>query len=224
MNVHLQWIDVFAQNDESLDIRFDRLGEQFFDFYQLFSQIKNIRFSLSKQQQTTFNQYFEQAQQQYCELLGTDYIGTIRRLGLITFRIATVLTVLRLMDTSNTITPQFSNQKSQIKNPNSQFSILNSQLICSTSDFQTAMEILKVLVQHSAYVFRQLPVATHTKPDNPKFVLFQALPDQFDRAKYIEVAAQLQIPESTAEKQITRYINAGLLIRQTHGKYSKKDT
>jgi hypothetical protein len=127
MNVHLQWIDVFAQNDESLDIRFDRLGEQFFDFYQLFSQIENIRFSLSKQQQTAFNQYFDQAQQQYCELLGTDYIGTIRRLGLITFRITMVLTVLRLMGTPNTITPQFSNQKSQIKTPNSQFSILNSQ-------------------------------------------------------------------------------------------------
>jgi predicted transcriptional regulator len=57
---------------------------------------------------------------------------------------------------------------------------------------------------------------------NHKFVLFQALPDQFDRAKYIEVAAQLQIPESTAEKQITRYINAGLVIRQLQGKYVKK--
>jgi hypothetical protein len=230
MNVHLQWIDVFAQNDESLDIRFDRLGEQFFDFYQLFSQIENIRFSLSQQQQTTFNQYFEQAQQQYCELLGSDYIGTIRRLGLITFRIATVLTVLRTMETGHISTHEI--HKSHIANPTSQISYLkshisnpNSQyaLLCSDIDFQISMEILKVLVQHSAYVFRQLPVATHTKTVNPKFVLFQALPDQFDRAKYIEIATQLQIPESTAEKQITRYINAGLLIRQTHGNYKKTE-
>ena len=54
--------------------------------------------------------------------------------------------------------------------------------------------------------------------------LFQALPNQFDRKKYIEVAAQLQIPESTAEKQIARFLNAGLLMRQTHGSYAKKDT
>ena len=222
MNVHLQWIDVFAQDEnQSLDIIFDNLGKHFFDFYQQFSQIESIRFSLSKQQQTTFNKYFEQAQQQYCELLGSDYIGTIRRLGLITFRIAIVLTVLRLMNTINTtachcgLDPQ---------PQNSPFSILHSQLTCSDTDFQISMEILKILVQHSAYVFRQLPVATHTKNTNPKFLLFQALPDQFDRAKYIEVAAQLQIPESTAEKQITRYINAGLLIRQTHGNYTKKDT
>ena len=84
------------------------------------------------------------------------------------------------------------------------------------------MEILKVLIQHSAYVFRQLPAVTHTKNVNPKFALFQALPNQFDRAKYIEIATQLQIPESTANKQITRYITAGLLTRQTHGYYKKE--
>ena len=54
--------------------------------------------------------------------------------------------------------------------------------------------------------------------------LFQALPAQFDRAKYIEVASQLQIPESTADKQIARFLNAGLLIRQTHGSYVKTES
>jgi len=230
MNVHLQWIDVFAQNEnESLDICFDQLGDQFFDFYQQLSQIENIRFSLSKKQQTTFNHYFEQAQQQYCELLGSDYIGTIRRLGLITFRIATILTVLRVMETGHISSHEI--HKSHISNPNFQISYLKSHipnlntqyaLLCSDTDFQISMEILKVLIQHSAYVFRQLPIVTHTKAVNPKFLLFQVLPDQFDRAKYIEVATQLQIPESTANKQITRYVNAGLLTRQAHGYYKKE--
>ena len=100
--------------------------------------------------------------------------------------------------------------------------ICPTTITCSDTDFQIAMEILKVIVQHSAYIFRQLPVATHTKTVNPKFVLFQALPDQFDRTQYIEIAAQLQIPESTAEKQIARYLNAGLLTRQAQGKYIKR--
>jgi hypothetical protein len=102
--------------------------------------------------------------------------------------------------------------------------IMVQTLSCSDTDFQTSMQILKVLIQHSAYIFRQLPVATHTSNVSPKFALFQALPNQFDRAKYIEVAAQLQIPESTAEKQITRYITTGLLTRQAPGKYAKKTT
>ena len=54
--------------------------------------------------------------------------------------------------------------------------------------------------------------------------LFQALPTQFDKAKFIEIATQLQIPESTANKQIARFCNAGLLIRQAHGNYAKKDS
>jgi predicted transcriptional regulator len=56
-------------------------------------------------------------------------------------------------------------------------------------------------------------VATLAPTNNPKMTLFQALPAQFDRTKYIEVAAQLQIPESTADKQIARFLNAGLLAK-----------
>jgi hypothetical protein len=206
MNIRLQWIDVFATNgNESLDQRFDRFGNVFFDFYRTLKQYENIRFSLSSKQQVEFNTYFEQVQQQYWELLGNDYIGTIRRLGLITFRIAMVLTTLRIMDDGH----------------------INGTIICSDTDFEIAMEILKVLLQHAAYVFRQLPQATSTQTtqnSNPKMALFQALPNQFDRAKYLEIASQLQIPESTANKQIARFCNAGLLIRQTHGNYAKKDS
>jgi len=201
MNIRLQWIDVFDCNvNESLDQRFNRFGDVFFDFYRILKQYENIRFSFSNSQQKQFNAYFKQVQQQYWELLGNDYIGTIRRLGLITFRVAMVLTVLRVMDTGS----------------------IDNTMVCEDTDFQIAMEILKVLLQHAAFVFRQLPAATPTPNGNPKMALFQALPDQFDRAKYIEVATQLQIPESTADKQIARFCNAGLLIRQTHGNYVKK--
>jgi hypothetical protein len=205
MNIRLQWIDVFACNEnESLDRRFNRFGDVFFEFYRTIKQYENIRFSLSANQQKQFNTYFEQVQQQYWELLGNDYIGTIRRLGLITFRIAMVLTTLRMMDGNS----------------------INTAIVCSDTDFQIAMEILKVLLQHAAFVFKQLPQATvnPTQNNNPKMVLFQALPAQFDRTKYIEIAAQLQIPESTADKQIARFLNAGLLIKQAHGSYAKKDT
>jgi hypothetical protein len=87
------------------------------------------------------------------------------------------------------------------------------------------MEILKILLQHASFVFRQLPQAT-TAPTaqntNPKMALYRALPAIFDKAKYLEIATQLQIPESTANKQIARFCNAGLLIRQAHGNYTKK--
>ena len=203
MNIRLQWIDVFACNEhESLDQRFDRFGEVFFDFYRTIKHYQDIRFSLSSSQQAQFNHYFEQIQQQYWELLGNDYVGTIRRLGLITFRMAMVLTTLRIMEDGN----------------------INAMLVCSDTDFHIAMEMVKVLLQHAAYVFRQLPqaVQNQTPGTNPRMALFEALPPQFDRTRYIEVASQLQIPESTADKQIARFCNAGLLVRQAHGSYLKK--
>ncbi|MFA6894890.1 MAG: DUF3987 domain-containing protein [Bacteroidales bacterium] len=196
MNIRLQWIDVFACNEhESLDQRFDCFGEVFFDFCTI-KHYQDIRFSLSSSQQSQFTHYFEQIQQQYWELLGNDYVGTIRRLGLITFRVAMILTTLRL------IAPPLRGGWEGL-------------LVCSDTDFQIAMEMVKVLLQHAAYVFRQLPqVAQNQTPNtNPRMALFEALPPQFDRTRYIEVASQLQIPESTADKQIARFCKAGLLVR-----------
>jgi hypothetical protein len=70
-------------------------------------------------------------------------------------------------------------------------------IICSDTDFNASLEIVKILIQHAAKVYDALP-AEITPPinNNPKLALLQTLPDQFDRAKYIEIATQLQIPEN----------------------------
>jgi hypothetical protein len=160
-----------------------------------------MRFCLTASQQQAFNAYFARAQVQFLALYGDDYIATVRRLGLMTFRISMILTVLRLMETNKFV----------------------SLLICSDTDFNTALEMVKILVQHAARVFDALPAdSAPPTTNNPKLALLQALPQQFDRIKYIEVAAQLQIPESTANKQIARFCNAGLITRQAFGRYEKK--
>jgi len=203
MNFRLQWIDVFAYNQaESLDQRFNRFGDVFFEFYKTLKKHENIQFSLSDSQQPMLNKFFEQVQEQYFELLGKDFVGTVRRLSVITFRITMVLTVLRMMDTGK----------------------INSKIVCSDTDFQIAVEIVKVLLQHAAFVFQQLPQPPTTKHNsNSKTMLFQALPPQFDKAKYIEITKQLGMPESTANKQIKKFLDAGLLTRLKHGNYTKTD-
>jgi DNA-binding IclR family transcriptional regulator len=52
--------------------------------------------------------------------------------------------------------------------------------------------------------------------------LFQALPHQFEKSRYNEIAAQLQIPESTANKWLTKFVANNLLIKQAHGSYIKQ--
>lgn len=201
MNIKPVWKDVFANpGDQTLDNYFKGLGEHFYEFYRYLNTQSEMRFCLTVTQQIAFNEHFSQAQLQFLALYGDDYIATVRRLGLITFRISMIMTVLRLMEDQHFTTP----------------------LICCDADFNTALEMVKILVQHAAKVFEALPVnPVPQATSNPKLALLQALPSQFERAKYIEVAAQLQIPESTADKQIARFCKAGLLVRQAHGNYLK---
>ncbi|GHT18202.1 hypothetical protein FACS189429_4250 [Bacteroidia bacterium] len=101
MNIKPVWKDVFANaGDQTLDLYFKDLGEHFYDFYNQLKQQQEMRFCLTASQQQAFNAYFAQAQIQFLALYGDDYIATVRRLGLIIFRIAMILTVLRLMQTN----------------------------------------------------------------------------------------------------------------------------
>ncbi len=202
MNLRLEWLDVFASHHsgESLDKVFDNFGTQFFDFYQTLKAMPEIRFALTTEQQTAFNQYFEQTQLQYYELCGKDYIGTVRRLGLITYRFALILSALRIMETGD----------------------FCPTLVCADDDFNTAMQMTKTLIQHAAHVFTLLSPQPADKQGDKKTAFLNALPQRFDRAKYLEIAKQLNIPDSTADKQIKKYCTAKLLERQTHGTYQKK--
>ena len=202
MNLRPIWKDVFAGDDEQpLEHKFDVYGKEFLDF-NLFlrQQPVRFRFAFSSSQQKAFNAYFEQTQLQYLELCGDDYVGSIRRLGLIAFRLAMIITALRIIDTGE----------------------VSSVLVCNDCDFNTVMEIVKVLVLHAAYIFEQLPKDTATQqPLNHKRQLLDALPAEFDRQTYLAVAKNLNIPDKTAEKQISRFVDAGLLKRPSHGKYCK---
>jgi hypothetical protein len=202
MNIRYEWKDVFAgESGQTLDHYFDHLGDQFHELYKcLLSQVKPMRFCLTISQQKHFNSYFEQTQIQYIELCGEDYIGTVRRLGLITFRIAMILTALRIMDNGE----------------------LRSPLVCSDTDFNIAMEIVKVLVQHAAHVFQQLPTDTAAKVQpNQKQQFLNMLPVEFDRQTYLSVADKLKIPAKTAEKQIARFAKTGLINHYAQNQYRK---
>jgi len=202
MNVRPVWNDVFANSsDQTLDSYFNHLGMQFFDLYKhLECQSEPIRFCLTSGQQQAFNAYFAQTQNQYLCLYGADYLATVRRLGLITFRMAMILTALRIMDDGD----------------------IHSPLVCRDNDSNTALSMVKILVQHAAQVFQQLPSeAVTTAPKNQKQQFLDELPKEFCRKDYLTVANKLGIPDKTAEKHIKRFSVNGLIIHFAHDKYKK---
>lgn len=202
MNIRPVWNNVFANSsDQTLDSYFNHLGMQFFDLYKhLEYQTEPIRFCLTSGQQQAFNAYFAQTQNQYLCLYGADYLATVRRLGLITFRIAMILTALRMMDDGD----------------------IHSPLVCRDSDFNTALSMVKILVQHASMVFQQLPSEAVTPtPKNQKQQFLDELPQEFCRKDYLAVAQKLGIPDKTAEKHIKRFAINGLINHFAHDRYKK---
>ena len=82
--------------------------------------------------------------------------------------------------------------------------------------------MVKILVQHAANVFQQLPAEPVTAPPkNQKQQFLDELPQEFCRKDYLAVAQKLGIPDKTAEKHIKRFTDNGLISQYAHDKYQK---
>ena len=203
MNLKLEWRDVFSESTDCLDDYFINLGQQFFQFYQTLQQSQTIRFELSSEQKQQFNSFFATVQEEYANLFGLDIVASVRRLGLITFRLAMILTTLRLMG---------GKAKSDV-------------IVCDDTDFRTVLIMARVLLQHTAHVLGTLPAidsssASKSQPANRQ-LFYDMLPHDFNRSTYLAIAAQLNIPPKTAEKQISRLCAHGQLTRISQGNYRK---
>jgi len=142
--------------------------------------------------------FFTQIQEKYLTLQGMDYMATIRRLGLIAFRIAMVFTSLRLLETGD----------------------FSEKQVCTDSDFQTALSMVRILVKHSSHVYSELPEDIKpAKPKDRKEQFLDKLPEKFSRQDYLELAKSLSIPVRTAEKYIYQFTEKGLLFRDQQNSY-----
>lgn len=204
MNVQLNWKNVFAfDSDNGLDDFFDKLGNEFYGLYKMLANGHEIQFAYTAEQQQEFNKLFEQLHATQIALQGLDYMATIRRLGLIAFRLCMVLSALRILE-------------------HGEYPV---KMICENRDFQTVMAMVKVLVKHSGKVFSELPEETLLpRRKNQKERFYDTLPNSFNRQGYLEVANAMSTPEKTAEGYITAFCKNGLLHRYKQDHYLKPET
>ena len=217
MPTEIVWHDMFsADNDTTADDLFKEIGKDFYEFHKLLSA-QSIRFTLTLDQQRQFNGFFSSTQADYAVMYGDDIIASVRRLGLILFRFAMILTVLRRMD-AGTFPLPVGNEDGQRQ---------EAVLSCADADFATALAMVKVLLQHSAAVFQTLPRHDFYKPrghrvtSDRRQAFFEALPDAFGRAAYLKAAASLGITEKTAERYISELCKSGHLSHPAIDSYIK---
>ena len=204
LNVNLEWRDVFAYKDKTpIDDYFRQLGKEFYNLYQILLESQPLMFGFTSSQQQQFNNVFQEFQNRYIKVLGYEFLASVRRFGLITYRIAMILSVLRIHE----------------------FGEMPNPFLCEDDDFNTAISMARVLLMHTSRVFQDLPQDAPSNPGKQSTQLRQrfldALPAQFDRSTYVSIAQSIGIPSKTAEKLITKFKDNGLLIHEAKNKYQK---
>jgi hypothetical protein len=172
-----------------------------YEVYHLYDRLKKlpylVNFKLTDQQALRFTGFFQTLLDKNKMLLSRDLDANTKRLGVITFRIAMVLSALRFMEMEIGM---------KIRN----------SLICNDTDFDTAMTIAATLESHAVAVYQQMPKVT-MKGMRLKF--YEKLPKQFDRRQYLAVAKEIGLNSKTAENYISLF-NKKLLVHD-YNQYTK---
>lgn len=202
---NLEFKNVFKRSaGQSLNEYFTKLGEDYLTFYHVLKALPEpLEFSFTNGQQQEFLDFFSETQTDLFIDFGDGILATVRRLAVIAFRIAMVLSGLRLMENGN----------------------FYEDVVCSDADFHTAMTISRALLSHSTKVFCELFDEKQQKrlSSSAEQSLLDSLPEDFGRQDYIAAAKKLGINERTAEGYVAKFCGKmGLVERQGYGKYHKK--
>ena len=200
MNMKLIWKDVFASKTENgLDVHFEKLGNEFYSLYQTLQANPDVHFSLTPSQQLQFNQFFEKMQTLYVNIQEEEIISSVRRLGLIAYRIMMIFSALRIMEDGN----------------------IEQTIYCNDTDFQNTLDMITILVKHSSYVYSQIAQETYKpKPKHKKEQFLENLPYHFNRQTYVATALSLGITDKSAQRYIKEFKDADIIQYDGHDQYT----
>lgn len=228
VDIPAKWHNVFSKAKRTIDEEMEAIGKRVFRIHQHLAASKSMKpktgqsysndilFELTDAQGEQFNKYFESLVEEYKNMLGRDFVASIYRLGLSTFRIAMVLSIARLEETlSESPTTSISENAT-------------TSIICRDEDLDNAITIADTLMQHAAKIFATLmpnkeedgTLGIKLSPKSER--LFENLPDKFNRQTVLSIGKKLGIPQRTAEKYVGEYVNKhGLCKRTGNGEYEK---
>jgi hypothetical protein len=197
-----EWRDVF-KSQKSFDSIFEEYADQVFNLHEYY-QGRETEFCLTKSQQQRLNQ------------LGVHLISKAPddafaqslplRLGLIFFRMAMLLTCIRHWETGQESIPK---------------------LECSDEDFEICHTLIPLLFHHSLRVLSTLPKSSREEVHIGSTVLLEGIPCgvELNNAALRTIAqeAGLNIADRTLRKYLKILEEHGLILRNRHGVYEKRD-
>lgn len=195
------WKDVspFGSN-VNLTQLFEQLSQQVYEIIQFLDR-SETKVHLTREQWQQLNATFGQWLQEITIFTAEEAGSIVKRLGLILYRIAMIFTALRKVENGDLATEQ----------------------TCTDEDFQAALTLVNVYLQHALLMFHNLPKQEETGPfkggDN-KRRFFEALPKTFKRADAVEAGKKFRMSPRSVDSFL-RKLQPQFLKSPEYGHYEK---
>jgi len=190
--------DVFEDTEHKAENVFTELGRKIYDYRnRLLTQRYTIELQLSKTDKEYFKDFFKRAMSELYKEIGEQGLATVKRFGLILFRMAMVLSTLRILDKNIPI---------------------ERKMTIDHNDFVMANEIVLCLMGHAVKLIAGCKEGSNRIIQQKRLMkLYDALPENFTRSEAIKTAEKCNIPTATCD----RYLISGIFKKAGHGIYSK---
>lgn len=208
---HQEWIDPFKVEEPTADYYYE-IGQDVKRMYeQLEARANNrIQIVISEEQREAFNEHFKPLLPEHIGMYGEDFAAFTVRIALVAFRMMMILTTVRNFEAGKLTDLQ------------------EQAFVITDDDYLTAMTIIDCLVEHTAYVYKNLLHPTDETPlkiqpmKGREQQLYVALNDEFTTKEFNDTAVSINLPIKTAERYLGNYISRYQLIeRVSQGHYVK---
>lgn len=192
-----EWKEVFSERGENPDSVFEEVSEEIFALYfQLSQKDSSVEFRFTEEQIKRFRSAMSESFEEVCKTGDLDFVATVKRHGLMMFRIAMILTAIRKRDDVTVV----------------------DQIYCDDKDFDIALELIVDLLQHAEAVFTLKNKVTLDHLEN---IVFQSLDKVFDTSTALEVGVLNGIPPRTMAAKLNKWKKLKVIVKMYHGRYRK---
>ncbi|MFO8054944.1 MAG: DUF3987 domain-containing protein, partial [Bacteroidales bacterium] len=142
---------------------FKELSGEVLEIYEKVINFDKIEVTLTEEQKARFQPHFNDMLSKVHDTFGEESNSSVIRLGLIIFRIAMLLTLLRKLEKDE----------------------FAESIECEDVDFETALKLSEVYLQHTLSVLQALPGSVKINPTARLFCEF--LPEQFSYSEAVKI-------------------------------------
>jgi hypothetical protein len=189
-----EFLDVFSSGNINRKQLFDEASELLLTLYQNLQHCDEIEFRYTNDQAKEFLTVFNKNKSLLVNMFHEDLDGSVNRMGLMTFRISMVLTILRNMD-----------------------SLQSGTIFCGDEDFHLSLKLAEKLLFNANAVIDILPTQIEDQLSGKKLNLFQELPEEFTTAEAKEMGNRFGMSDRT----IDRFLKTACFEKSGHGSYKK---